>query len=870
MSSKVICGLIPVLKDALANYPLVKATCTYRVADVYTSAELVQEYYSADSNPVLDIAYVFPLPPSAAVCGFKAIIDGTKVINGVVKEKEQAKQEYQKAVSQGRTAGLLEKAHADVFRVSLGNIKPSQRVAVHISFISIIPSNGESPNDLRLTIPTTIAERYGELPVDIPGYNSENTFALTVDIQMTAPITAISSPTHPLSVSLGGSNGTTPNVATVSFNDSTTLKQDIVVVIAVQNLDRPRCTLERKSEETNAFALTLVPKFDLPSVQSQEYTFLVDRSGSMEGSRIESVKNALQIMLRSLPRKKTTFNIISFGSSHKKLWDNSREYSSESVAEASAAVEGFSADFGGTELQSALRAAYGSKSRSHPDHPPSTAVFVLTDGDSWDLRGVTSTVKAATDQSRKEGHLLRTFVLGVGDSVAVSTCEAMARAGLGVAVFVGSNEKPDAKLVNLLRAARGGVLDNISIDWGREEHFELIDGKSTSEGETSRIMQAPSLDKLSVPMYPGFRCSVFAITPRGSTEPSISHIRLKGDILGQDVALEVLVQITEAHASNALRNDFIHTLAARAIIEELEDKETIADTRDEVVRLGVKYSLATSATSFIAVSEDTTLTTLDSASDGNLQQERVDDTIFIDYESVTMASEVSEEYEMEESDNDMGFGLFDDDEPVASYGPTSYDDQMSLPRMLAPSLSSVPNLGSSMPPPPGAPISPPVFQPTSRSSNVLASPAPASISSPMVQSKGLASTTRGVEHIKVPPAPMPAPLTIATIARSQEFDGSFKSDPVTIQLLLSRKAIPSTPNTLEVLTGPERETVWMTLLVLCVLERFSSEEERASWHLLAEKANEYVSEVLMDLGIQKGEVEKMLGKLKEDASDALR
>ena len=146
MSTRVICGLIPVLRDAEpANYPLVKATCTYRVTDVYTSADLVQEYYSVDQNPVQDIAYVFPLPPSAAVCGFKAVIDGTKVINGIVKEKEEAKQEYQKAISDGKVAGLLEKSHADgtdsrqitsfvdifaVFRVSLGNIRPSQRVTV--------------------------------------------------------------------------------------------------------------------------------------------------------------------------------------------------------------------------------------------------------------------------------------------------------------------------------------------------------------------------------------------------------------------------------------------------------------------------------------------------------------------------------------------------------------------------------------------------------------------------------------------------------------------------------------------------------------------------------------------------------------------
>src|SRR5215472_13866761 len=45
-------------------------------------------------------------------------------------------------------------------------------------------------------------------------------------------------------------------------------------------------------------------------------------------------------------------------------------------------------------------------------------------------------------------------------------CDMMARTGRGTAVFVGEEEKPDQKLVGLLRAARGDIVDDISIDWG--------------------------------------------------------------------------------------------------------------------------------------------------------------------------------------------------------------------------------------------------------------------------------------------------------------------------------------------------------------------------------------------------------------------
>lgn len=58
-------------------------------------------------------------------------------------------------------------------------------------------------------------------------------------------------------------------------------------------------------------------------------------------------------------------------------------------------------------------------------------------GDVWDLTGVKDEVEKHTKQGIEGGHMLRTFVLGVGDGVAVGMCEEIATAGNGVAIFVG-------------------------------------------------------------------------------------------------------------------------------------------------------------------------------------------------------------------------------------------------------------------------------------------------------------------------------------------------------------------------------------------------------------------------------------------------
>lgn len=141
----VVVGIIPIGGALREEYPLVASRVHYNITDVYTVASVVQEYHS-NATVNRDVEYVFPLPPSAAVCSFKAVIDDTRVVKGIVKEKNEAKKEYQKAVSQGYTAGLLQQEHADgeyfnvsirhrltlraVFRVSLGNLRPQQKISV--------------------------------------------------------------------------------------------------------------------------------------------------------------------------------------------------------------------------------------------------------------------------------------------------------------------------------------------------------------------------------------------------------------------------------------------------------------------------------------------------------------------------------------------------------------------------------------------------------------------------------------------------------------------------------------------------------------------------------------------------------------------
>ena len=82
---------------------------------------IVFQSYINHSDTLIEAKYVFPLDDEAAVCGFEAYINDKHVV-GVVKEKEEAKREYKKAIAEGHGAYLMdEEAPVSMSALRLSN-----------------------------------------------------------------------------------------------------------------------------------------------------------------------------------------------------------------------------------------------------------------------------------------------------------------------------------------------------------------------------------------------------------------------------------------------------------------------------------------------------------------------------------------------------------------------------------------------------------------------------------------------------------------------------------------------------------------------------------------------------------------------------
>lgn len=547
----------------------------------------LSQRYRNDGERPLEAVYVFPLDEGAAVCGFEAVVDGS-VVRGKVMEREKAFEAYDDAISAGHGAFLLDEERPDVFTASIGNLPPGKEVVVRLTTVSELPYEGDA---LRFTLPTTVSPRYapaqdrqgvGRTPAEAlnPPVAGEVPYGLSlrVSLDMPSAIRGVESPSHPLSVALDGTRGT------VALGTAeTALDRDFVLVVRLAEPHAPFVRVERTAEGALVAMLAFAPRFGdedaLPEAPKGEFVFLVDRSGSMGGSSIAEARNALQLCLRSLPAG-ARFNVVGFGSTHDSLFPVSRPYDDASLVEASAHLKEMEADLGGTEILEPLRAILSAP----VEGGGLRQLFLLTDGQVSNTDALLETVGAHSATTR-------VFTFGIGAGASQHLVKGMARAGRGAAEMIAPGERVEPKVLRQLARALSPALEDVRIDW-----------------RGAKVRQAPHEVP---PVFDGGMLLVYGFLDGAA--PAEVVLRAKGP--RGEVAFPVRL-----NAGEAPEGTFLATLAARTLIRDLEEGSSPLHARrgsrqehgaprdrvkEEIVRLGETWGLASRETSWVAVEERT-------------------------------------------------------------------------------------------------------------------------------------------------------------------------------------------------------------------------------------------------------------------------
>jgi Ca-activated chloride channel family protein len=555
--------------------PLAGVSIEADLRSLYARVIVAHRYVNQEDAPI-EAVYVFPLDEGAAVCGFEAVVAGTRVV-GEVHERDAAFEMYDDAMEAGHGAFLLDEERPDVFQASIGNLPPGAEAVVKLTYVTELPVDD---GRLRFTLPTTVSPRYAPAQDRVgPGRSDaealnppvalEVPYGLSLSIRAVMPhgITAVESPSHPIALRMQD------GCAMVSLaQKEAPLDGDFVLSIEAPGLDAPQALVERDEEGNEAIGVAFAPAFAIDATPA-ELIFLVDRSGSMRGDPIAEVRNALQLCLRSMTSG-CRFNIVGYGSTHQALFRKSQAYDQRALQTASAHVADIEADLGGTELLPALEFVLErAVSAELPRH-----VVVLTDGQ------VTNT-DAVFELAARYAHNTRIFTFGIGPGASHHLVRGLARAGGGTAEFIYPGERIEPKVLRQLGRLLSPALTDVEVEW--------LGGTVT---------QAP----LKIPpVFAGGRLMLYGLVK----DRRPSRVRLTAKAPAGPLAFDVPVP---EPADGSRRT--VATLAARARIRELEegsewlsgrgsrqkDRKT-AGARNEIVALSRRYTLLSRETSFVAI-----------------------------------------------------------------------------------------------------------------------------------------------------------------------------------------------------------------------------------------------------------------------------
>lgn len=533
----------------------------------------VTQIYANEGEHPLNASYVFPASTKVSVHGMEMQI-GDQRVTAVIREKEEAVQEYEEAKSEGKSASLLEEKRSNVFTMDVANIMPGDQIRIQLHYTELL---GTTEGVSQFVFPTVVGPRYAgtveeaqaeegswvESPYLEEGIAPDSTYNITVNLSAGVPLSGISCDTHEIQV-----EQTEDSKAKITLSDPEDFAGDRDFILDYRMTgDRVNSGLMLyEGEEENFFLLTIQPpeRCEPKEILPREYIFVLDVSGSMSGFPMDTAKELIRTMVKNL-RSTDSFNLFLFS-------DIVSEMSLESVAateentDCAMALIDMQEGGGGTELAAALECALDTPQQQGA----SRNVVVITDGYIYDEEEVFGLIGDNLNNTSF-------FSFGIGSSVNRSLMEGIAEAGMGEAFVVTEEEKAEETADRFRSYVEAPLLTDIQVSC---EGFEVYDTEPSA-----------------IPVLFAEKPVVLYGKWRGEPEGTI---RVTGQTSGAEYVQEINVSDSEPSEENGA----IRYLWARKKVDTLtgygyaREDET---TRAAITDIGLTYSMVTPYTSFVAV-----------------------------------------------------------------------------------------------------------------------------------------------------------------------------------------------------------------------------------------------------------------------------
>jgi Ca-activated chloride channel family protein len=486
-----------------AELPLLSTQVRGVIRGPVARVELEQEFRNHCAVPI-EAVYSFPLPSSASVEHMEFRLED-RVVKGVVKDKAQARADYERARQQGRSATLLEQEESSLFTLSVANVQPDETLRVVLRYQEVLRFDD---GWWRFVFPLVAPERYEPVPRGPRRPTGQRAGDVSIELEVypqDGDLDSLSCPTHPVHID--------GNKVTLEGTEDLPNRDLVLTWKAAGAGVRPTVQFERGQPGTLLLVLSPPQSSEPPAAQqgnmkalqcgncggpvtdvaaiqqipglgpvfpckfcgavltpSQEgritrasrvrdVLVLVDRSASMRGCMAQ-VRQAVQALIRTLCPG-DALQVVAFD--HDQLaFDGDGTRFVTLSPEVAGRIDTFLSTLaprGGTELERALELAPKPAAREGSSRP----VVLVTDG----AVGNEGRLLRRIAELFPTGQGRRLFVLGVGPSLDRRLIERMARAGGGASDALAPGEDTHTVLERFGRRVRDGgpVLTGLSLSF---------------------------------------------------------------------------------------------------------------------------------------------------------------------------------------------------------------------------------------------------------------------------------------------------------------------------------------------------------------------------------------------------------------------
>lgn len=514
------------------------------------------------SNPTgrqLEATFLFPVPKGATIDELALWMNGKREV-GKVMERQQARQIYESIVRRARDPGLIEYVDSELVEIKVFPIPPNGRQRIELTYSHLVDYDGGL---YRYSYPMKTDQRATSTIED---------FTFSLHVEGKAEIKNLYSPTHTVASRRRGTTGD----ASIEKNGFS-LADDLRLFWTVDDKDVGISVLSyREGDEPGYFMMLASPRDEVrdQEIIGKRVAFVVDTSGSMEGTKIVAVRQALDQVLQKLGED-DLFSIVSFGGYAEAWKPKMVSASAQNIADARKFVASLE-PLGGTNISEALETAFSTTSGS--SKAPLMVVF-LTDGRPTvgDTDPATLVKLAEKQRAEKDARL---FVLGVGDDLNTLLLDKMSAQNGGSALYLKDN---------------AALKDEVAGFYERISHPVLANLAMTIDGVTVFGTHPRALGDL-------FRGQQLVVVGRYRT-PGKGKVTLTGQTPKGSRSFTADVEF----AANSTEHLFVARLWAQRqvglMLDEIRQKGEQKGLVDEVTQLATRFGIVTPYTSYLVVEQ---------------------------------------------------------------------------------------------------------------------------------------------------------------------------------------------------------------------------------------------------------------------------